>query len=219
MARKKLIIWLHRIGYITTAIVAAQLVGIGIIGLRLWNEDRQRLAYALDKSRTHKGPLSAQKLRFRPDAIDVLAMLPALQRNGLRMVARPALRDSWIALSLSTSSNGNAQGHLKIFAQPDGQENNLPAQRSLDFSISNTEAISLLSDISIMTNDWDGERLACLDGTGFAFELSLDGEVTSGQGNSACSDNYGAVSQRVQKSINRFIPKELRPTGGNWRPL
>lgn len=220
MARNKITIWLHRIGYVTTAIVAAELVGLGVLCVGLWNADRKYLAYSLEQTRTHQGPLIAQDIRFRPDEFDLLATIPPLNARSLRFVATPALRDTWFAFAISVPPNGDqAKGILKLFAHPDGQQEALRIKRVVDFSMPKPAADRLLLDIDRMTDGWKGDRLGCIDGTGVAFELSISGKVTSGRGNSACSDHYGAVSLRIQKSISQLASDDGRPIGKDWRPI
>lgn len=219
MAQNKPLIWLHRIGYITTAIVAAELLAFSIIAIPLWKKDREYLVRGREMTRTHQGSLVAQNIRFRPDGIDLLATLPPLKANGLRFVAMPQLRDHWFALSvLGFSNESQDQGILKIFSHPDKQQGSLIIERTVQFFMPKPAADRLFLDIRRMTDNWGGERADCLDGTGVAFELSIEGRITSGMGNSACSTHYGAVSLHVLKSISQFIPNGVRPAGKDWRP-
>jgi hypothetical protein len=219
MMRNRTMIWLHRIGYVTTAIVAAELLGLGVLSIHLWKEDRKRLVYAMEQTRTHQGPIVAQDIRYRPDELDLLATLPPLKTNSLRFIAMPSLRGSWFALAISVPPHGNrAEGVLKVFAHPDGRQEMLIVKKTITFSMSKPSANRLLLDVERMTHNWRGERLGCLDGTGVAFELSARNGVTSGGGNSACSYHYGALSLLVQESVRHLLPVYERPIGEDWRP-
>lgn len=215
---RRSLIWLHRIGYVTTAIVALELLGVAAMAIRFGPEVKERRAFALAQTRTHAGPLKPDEVRFRPDQIDVLSTLPRMDApNGLRFAAMPSLRDPWFAYSLSVPSHGDrAEGTLNIL--PRQLEDEGPgAIRTIKFTMPLASARALLSKVSGLTKDWAGEESRCLDGTRVAFEFVADGIVTSGVGNSACSEHYGRISLLVLNSVKNIIPKEVRPAGKSWR--
>ncbi|QTH22611.1 hypothetical protein HRJ34_03550 [Rhizorhabdus wittichii] len=220
MTRSRTLIWLHRIGYFTTAIVAAELLGLMVLSLYFWNEDRKHLAVAMELTRTHDGPIVVKGSRsYRPDDLDLLATLPPLQMNSLHFIALPSLRDSWFALALTVPAHGDrARGVVNIFAHPDGPQEELIMVKTISFSMAKSSASRLILDVEAMTENWKGERVGCLDGTGVAFELWTRKGVTSGNGNAACSDHYGALSELVRKSVQHLIPPAERPIGSDWRP-
>lgn len=53
----KWLLWLHRIGDVTTALVAAELLLIGFFATRGWLQQREMRAAKIEASRTHDGPL------------------------------------------------------------------------------------------------------------------------------------------------------------------
>lgn len=69
-AKSRWVIWLHRIGYLTTAIVFVELGAIGFVVGREWLRHRQMNAMLVEESRTHEAPIredgDCQEFRVRP---------------------------------------------------------------------------------------------------------------------------------------------------------
>ena len=212
--------WLHRVGYVMTLIVAVGLMLLSIPLFRLWQHDREWLAAARERTRTHQGPIIADTNpdRYRPDEFDVVSTLPALRGDGLRFVAMPSLRGRWYAISVSTISNADrATGMIRVFSRSDNERGDMALRDTINFWMRPQAVEQLVADAASLTNNWGGERTPCFDGTGVAFELSRSGSITSGMGNSACSEHYGQLSQIVLQRFETLIPIEERPTDVNWR--
>jgi hypothetical protein len=215
--------WLHRVGYATTIVVVAELIGLSVLALYAWKEDRKRLAWQMEGTRTRSGPFKSENYGFRPSESDLFATLPparSLHKNGLRFVAAPSLRDPWFAYAVMVPPGASrAEGILRIFPHPSSESADLGSGGSIKFTMPAPAAYRLLHDIEHLTQDFAGERLGCLDGTGVGFELVTAEGVTSGGGNSACSAHYGELSALVLNSVRRLIPVDVRPEGTDWRPL
>lgn len=211
--------WLHRLGYVTTVIVVAELLAVAILCAHLWEKDRQGRAFARERTRTHQGSIVAEVVRYRPDEINLLSTLPPRSEDSLRFVAMPSLRDQWFAMALFVPAKGNrARGVIKVFSHPTGQEESLTTLQTARFSMSLSSAQHFLADFDRATRDWEGEALHCLDGTSVAFELATGGKETSGAGNSACSQHYGRISLMVLDRLGYLFPEDKRPAGKDWRP-
>jgi hypothetical protein len=89
--RRKWLRSLHRIGYFTTALIAAELLAIAFLATRGWLQEREMRAARIEESRTYEGPLLATGDRFvRGSAIYLFGQLPplhSLHGDGLRFVA------------------------------------------------------------------------------------------------------------------------------------
>jgi hypothetical protein len=210
--------WLHRLGYVCTAIVTLELLAAGALAAHFWLEDRERLYFAMERTRTHAGPLTPGKVRYRPDESDLFSTLPPIDaRNGLRFAAMPSLRGPWFAYSIAVpTQTGRVKGVLNIFPR-NLQTGDFGATQTIRFTMPAATGQVLLSKVSNLTKDWGGKDDRCLDGTGVAFELAMGGNVTSGSGNSACSEHYGALSLLFLKPVQGLIPMEIRPMGKGWR--
>src|SRR5262245_25022542 len=91
---RRWLLWLHRVGYIATALILAELLAIAVFATRAWLQERQFRDAQIEDSRTHDGPLRANDDRLvRGSAIYLLEQLPplnTLQGEGLRFVAMPS---------------------------------------------------------------------------------------------------------------------------------
>ncbi len=211
--------WLHRVGYVATALVAIELIGIGALALHIWWQDRERVARWVELTRTHEGPLRSD-VRYHPDELDLIETLPPLSSlgsDGLRFAAMPSLRGPSYAYALIIPTTGaRATGVINIFPRYLEQGPSSP-RTTIKFTMPTASAKKLLAKVEASTRGWAGEDTACLDGTGVAFELVAKGETTSGAGNAACSEHYGALSLLVLRPVQSIIPEALRPGGRSWR--
>jgi hypothetical protein len=214
--------WLHRIGYVATALVAMELIGIGALVLHFWWQERERVARWVELTRTHEGPLRSDTVRYRPDEIDLIETLPPLSSlggDGLRFVAMPSLRGPSYAYALTVPAVGaRATGVINIFPRFLEQGVSSASAVSIKFTMPKASAKKLLAKVDASTRDWAGEDAPCLDGTSVAFELVTNAGISSGAGNAACSEHYGALSLLALKPVQSIIPAAMRPGGRSWRP-
>ena len=209
--------WTHRVGYITAALVAFVLLAVGGLEFQLWRKDRGRRFHDMERTQTHTGPLSPSKVRYRPDATDVLSTLPPRDpENGLSFVVMPSLCGEWFAYSLHVPTQpGPAEGNLNIFPR-NLETGNFGPPQIVRFNMPASGGRALLSRVANLTKDWSGEIEQCFDGTEVAFELVNFGKITSGAGNSSCSEHYGELSILIFKSVRGAIPQAIRPVGKSW---
>jgi hypothetical protein len=214
--RRRWLTWLHRIGYVTTALIVVQLLAIGYFGTRGWIEDREMRAAKIADTRTHEGPLQPTDDRWvRGSAIHLLGKLPplgALNGDGIRFVAMPSFNSSHfaVAITLPDPTADEAQGVLSTFAQHD----KYAPLGERQFRMPATAYRSLAARLDDLTDGWPGHSVVCLDGTPVAFERVRGSRITSGSGN--CHSHYDQVSELMLDHLLRFAPGEELPTGGWW---
>ena len=208
--------WLHRVGYLTTALVLAEVALVGTVAFNGWRQNRDQRAAEIERTRTHAGPLLADDPRYRPDELDLLQTLEPLSATAdhdWRFVAMPSLSGAWFAYVMTTEP-GSRRGHGTLVAFRHGSVDRRFIRR---FTVSADAARRYMARIARLTDRWDGERDLCVDGTGVAFELRSARGITSGSGNSGCSEHYRAVARFALEPVRALIPPVLRPRGGEWR--
>ncbi len=217
MPRRRWLRWLHRIGYVTTALIVVQLLAIGYFGTRGWLEERELRAARIAETRTNEGPLQPTDDRWvRASAIYLLERLPpleALNGDGIRFVAMPSFNSSHfaVAISLPDPAAAEAQGVLSTFA---AQEKYAPLSER-QFRMPATAYRSLAARFDELTDGWPGHWSMCLDGNPVAFERVRGRRITSGSGN--CHSHYDQVSELIWVYLRRFVPGDDLPTRGDWQ--
>jgi len=211
-------LWLHRIGYVATAIVLAELLLIGFLCVRGWLQQREMRAGKIEESRTHEGPLSSEDAGLvHQSAIYLLGKLSAtdaLHGDGIRFVAMPSFNRSHfaVAIHMPEPTANDAEGIVSRF---DLRNSDAPlSQRS--FSIPASTYRSLVAKMDRLTDGYPGEARWCLDGTPVAFERVRGRRITSGIGN--CSDHYERVASLMWNYLSRFAPADDLPARGDWEP-
>lgn len=209
------LIWLHRLGYLTTAIVIIELAFIGYVGGREWLRHREWTAKLIERSRTHETRLQEDDEPYvRGSAVELLATLPPLETlhgDGLRFVAMPSFGISDYALAVSLSSGAAyATGVLLVIDKTN--ERRTAATRQ--FRIPSAAYQRLVADLDSLTDGWPGDSNQCLDGSPAAFERVRGARITSGIGN--CGPHYARVKLLVLNAIRRFAPGADLPTEDDW---
>ena len=111
--------WIHRIGYLTTLIVALECAGLGA----LWIYDWQRRHDPQFYSGTNEHELRQEGERWvRGSALKSLTFVPAagaLSGDGLRLAVMPSFSD-WYAVAMSARPGSKrATGIIVRLQQPD----------------------------------------------------------------------------------------------------
>lgn len=213
---RRWLLWAHRVGYVTTALIAAELLAIVFFGARGWFENREMRAARIGESRTHEGPLrAADDGIVRGSAAYLLGQLPpleALHGDGVRFVAMPSFNQAHfaVAISLPKPNASVAEGIVVRF----DQDNRYGPLGQRQFRMPASAYRSLTAKLDTLTDGWPGEAIWCLDGTPTAFERVRGTRVTSGIGN--CELHYQHVSQLMWNYLHRFAPGDDLPTGGSW---
>lgn len=217
MAKKasQWLIWLHRLGYLTTAIIVIELGIVGSILGREWLQNRELHAKLIDNSRTQATPVRADDDPYvRGSAVKLFAKLPplrALHGDGLRFVAMPSFGTSDYALAVSLPSAAPyASGTLIVI----DKTNNSGTASTRKFRVPSAAYQRLVADLDRLTDGWPGDDDQCLDGAPAAFERVRGARVTSGIGN--CSPHYDRVKLLVLNAIRRFAPGPDLPTEDDW---
>ena len=205
--------WLHRVGYVATAIVFVQLIGLLILGVYVWRDHHTYVSRSKAATQTKLGKLTPLEPRWHPDELDMLEMLPELgggSDQALRFISLPWRNGPRIVLELKSFSGvKQAKGALNILAQPT-EENEAAVEKTILFSMPAASARRLFSDVGKQTDGWEGDVYNCLHGVSVAFELTRNGFVTSGAGNAACGDHYRVVNQLVLDRVKHLIPATSR---------
>jgi hypothetical protein len=206
--------WLHRIGYVTTALILAQMLVVGFLLSREWLRKRDMRAALVEESRTHETPLLPSSERYeRRNAIEVLKTLPpltSLNSDGVRFAAMPSFGTYYYAIAISLPPTRlNAEGILKAF---DLRSSRLVSQR--EFAVPREAYKSLVHAMDTMTDDWPGDTDLCVDGSPMPFERVRGRRVTSGVGN--CSEHYARLELLVLTYVRRFAPGPDLPTENDW---
>jgi hypothetical protein len=214
--RPRWLLWLHRIGYVTTALVVAQLLAFAFYGTRAWLEERKADAEQIEETRTHEGPLQPTDDRWvRGNAIYLLEKLPPLRElggNGIRFVAMPSFNRSRfaVAIYLPEPAADEAQGVLMRF----DQENEYAPLGKRQFRVPATAYRSLVANMDKVTDGWPGHPIYCLDGTTIAFERVRRRRITSGIGH--CHQHYEQIGTLMWNYLRRFAPGDDLPARGDW---
>jgi len=208
--------WLHRIGYVTTALVLIELLLIAGLALHAWGAERHARALAREETRTRAGPIAVPAVRYRPDAIDLLATVPPLPAGagqGARFAISPYLSGRWFAVALSVQP-GAAQARGALV----GVDGEGRVRYRIGFALPAADARRFLARLEALVDKWPGDASRCLDGTGLAFELRSAAGVSSGEGNAGCNDHYRRIGGLVLGLVGPLVPAEDRPASGEWYP-
>ncbi len=209
------LIWLHRLGYLTTAIVIIELGIVGYVVGREWLRHREWSAKLVERSRTHEAPLREDGEQYvRGSAVELLAMLPplrALHGNGLRFVAMPSFGTTDYALAASLPSGAShATGVLILIDKTN--EGRTASNRQ--FRIPSAAYQRMMADLDRLTDGWPGDDDSCVDGAPAGFERVRGARITSGIGN--CDPHYARVKLLVLNAVRRFAPGPDLPTEDDW---
>lgn len=209
------LIWLHRLGYLTTAIIVIELGIVGSVLGREWLRNRELHAKLVDNSRTQETPVRVGDDPYvRGSAVKLFAKLPplrALHGDGLRFVAMPSFGTSDYALTVSLPSGAPyASGTLIVVNKTD--EGRTDSTRT--FRVPSPAYQRLVADLDRLTDGWPGDGNQCADGAPAAFERVRAARITSGVGN--CSRHYKQVKLLLLNAIRRFAPGPDLPTEDDW---
>jgi hypothetical protein len=208
---------LHRVGYVATALILAELLWIAFLVTRGWLQERQWRAAQVEDSRTHEGPLQASDGEIvRGSATYLLGQLPelsGLNGDGIRFVAMPSFNRSHFAVVIYLPADAaEANG---LLARYDSQNKYAPLGERR-FHIPASAYRSLATKLDRLTDGWPGYSDACLDGTPTAFERVRGRRVTSGIGN--CGRHYEQVATLMWNYLRQLAPGEDLPGRNDWEP-
>jgi hypothetical protein len=215
---RKWLIWLHRVGYVATALLFAELLLISFVAVRGWIQEREWRAAQMEESRTHEGALQPNGDKFvRGAAIYLFGQLPplsALHGDGIRFVVMPSFNRSHfaVAIFMPDPSATEAQGILSRF----DQQNDYAALSQRQFQIPAAAYRSLSMKFDKRTDAWPGASQMCLDGTPAAFERVRGRRITSGIGN--CTERDDQLQLLIWNYLRRFAPGDDLPKRGDWEP-
>ncbi|MFC3712232.1 hypothetical protein ACFOMD_06605 [Sphingoaurantiacus capsulatus] len=203
--------WLHRIGYVTTAVFCAELVALAAVAgpeiyriAALWAEQRR-------ENRTREGPLPAGKALTQELAL--LPPLPSLGRDALRFGTHFSLSDKSYALSLALPANApRASGEILRMSVNGDKPILLSAAR---FTMPRDAYRRMTQQLDEQTDNWNGKGYGgCLDGAATAFERVRGQKISSGVG--LCVSHYTDLSRLIYRSIKPYAPCDALPEYDLW---
>jgi len=209
-------LWLHRLGYVTTALMVLELLAIGggliygqFAGYRQLQQERAA-------TRTVEGPLTSNPDSYIlfPDAPPPFAGLPplvALSGDGIRATIQPSFGLAHYRVAMwQPAGAGPAQGVLIIEHRGD--------ERGVDrrpFALPRATYADVLAKIDHWAANWPGSGGDyCCDGTAIGFERVSGPRVLSGSGN--CSDHYDALKRLLLQIVRRYAAGKDLPTEDDW---
>jgi hypothetical protein len=200
---------LHRIGYVATLIVIAEVCSVGWFVGEAWMRSRQIADAQRENTRTHAGPLTAQHNDIvREGSLKLLDELPALNTLGgdaARFVAMPSFGKRWFAIAVR--ADGNSARGVLITMEHSGTDNvGTPSTQAFRIPISAYKAVTTQTDR--IAHGWAGETGFWTDGTAFGFELVRGSSVISGIGNSPT--HYGQIASAVRNGLAPYVPAIAR---------
>jgi len=219
MNSPRLLKWLHRIGYVCTALILAELAVFFYFAIPATIEHRKYIAQQMEETRTREGALTGGS-EIRGNALALLKPLPPLTgpgANGLRFVAMPQLSYFDYALSLA-GTGGNAEGILIVTDRR--REGTAAKSTTQHFTMPRAAYAALLTEFDHRADGFAGIDTggACLDGNVIAFERIRGSRITSGIGNGSCFAHYGDIGNIVKAALLRAVTPSGPPVGRNWYP-
>jgi hypothetical protein len=210
---------LHQIGYACTVLVAVELIAAGSLAVLTWRADRAARAAAMDRTRTHDGPLTQTPDDATQQSLRMMALLPpepALRDEGLRFAALPALGWHWYAVSLAGKTNP-PQG-VVVVAEHDNASGRLARITATSFVMSQPDYLGLVDKFDSLAAHYAGDPKTgwCMDGTEIGFERVTPAGITSGAGNEACIAHYRELSAEILAVVRKSASLTFPPYGPDW---
>lgn len=203
--------WLHRIGYVCTLIVLAELLWAGTLLTMAWWQQWERAADMRAHSRIRSGPLLSDPGAINPDnealvLLTALRPVSALGPHSVRLAVDPALSDYALALALRRLG-GKTEGVVVIFHRlPSG----LDKRQTYHFWTSADEFDQVMAQFDMVTDGYQGGDRLCTDGVQYALERRHGTKVTSGTSTSSCDETYERAARILFDVARRFVPLPRR---------
>lgn len=206
-------LWIHRIGYVTTPVVAIILLSLLVVtGVSLQHDLKSR-QQSLDQPRA---------LTFDEDYEELsrwlLAQLPALsviRPDGIRMLVQPSLTGRSYAVMLTRPDDrADARGTLiatTAFADTSASTTN---QQRVDFVIPAVEYAQTMAALDNETASFKGTPDRILDGVSVSFERVRGNTVLSGSGNDAYRNRLAAL---IYQLLRRHVAAPPLPDLADWQ--
>jgi len=216
--------WLHRIGYICTALIFAESLFIAYMLGASWLDRQRYVASVMRDTRTQDGAIPNEGHNGRrpnetrpgyPLDFANFASLPPLASlggDGIRFSGHAALGLFGYALAIGGDGE-NVRGVLKTAVQfPE----DTPMKVALkDFTMPRAAYNKLAATIDTLADGYPGDTNMCLDGLEIKFERVRHSGIISGSGNGACSDHYKKISAVMLAVVRQYAGLDV---GENWMP-
>lgn len=210
--------WIHRIGYLTTAIVALQCSALGA----LWIYSLVTRNDAPIYSGTNEHELRAEGDRWvRGSAIRSLSFVPgakALSGDGIRLAVMPSFSD-WYAVAISARPGAKRATGVIVRLQQPSYRPDSPDTPPIEiaraaFPIPLEDYREFASWFEQHVDGFGGGGDLCLDGAPVAFERINGDRTLSGVGN--CEAHYDEIRMRSLAFLKRYVPVETLPADADW---
>lgn len=211
---------LHGVGYVTTALVAMQLLFIAfMVGSDWWDRRQADLRYR-EATRTHVGPLTniGSELGFEESAA-LFAALPAASKDApdsFRIAIEPSLNPHSYALSLIPSNQPAGLVAVELVTLS-GDACDFRAPLTMNrrtFTLPPDDYRRFASWFDAKTEGYAGSSDGVLDGTTLSFERRKAGQMTSGSGN--VPDHYGQFAARLLQLLKPHLKGADIRTDASW---
>jgi len=212
--------WLHRIGYVCTIIVLAEL--LAVVGLTAWAWREQHLSDVarMHETQTQEGPLAGRDILERSAMGPMNLLMPrtALRGEGVRFVAMPQLSPTWYAVELAGAGQGPVPVTVIVIHRNPHDDGFVPV--TMPFAVSRETYAKLTAALDRLTDGYAGHAWdMCLDGTVVAFERVRGSRITSGIGNIYCGGtHYGEISALFLPVVCDHAGLENPPKDIGWYP-
>lgn len=212
--------YLHRIGYVTTAIVTAQFLFIAYMVVPEWWEQQRMDAAQRENTRTHVGTLAGHREDSAWErTISLFAELPKstkTARDSFRIVVAPSLSSHWYALAMAPAGNVKGKIVVDFVTVTDNVCDIRTAATTIHrtFTLPEPDYRAFASWFDATTDGYAGSSVGVLDGTRVTFERRKAGRITSGSGNAP--DHYGAIAARLLALLKPHLTGPDIPTRGSW---
>lgn len=212
---------LHLVGYVTTALVAAQLIFLAYMVVPEWWGDRQRDAAQRENTRTHVGALAER----RPGQVSdwMTGLLAALPKDGanasdsIRIAIAPSSSARSYAVALTPT--GTRDGPIDVdyvTVTEDLCDVQIPLKiESRTFVISQSDYRPFVKWFDATTGAYRGSDEGWLDGLVVAFERKKADKVMSGVGN--IPGHHGLLAARLHALLKPHLIGPAIPIDESWR--
>jgi hypothetical protein len=204
MKRRPWIRYVHWLGYVTTVIVALQLLFIAYFGVSAWKMRADRR----EATRMQQGAVMPRLAvgYGSGEEMGLLAQLPPLEDlgvDGFRFVAMPSLGDTNFAIAIHRTPAG---GEGTVLMVPRNGTDGL--DQTISIRLSRSDYDRLVARMDELAARWEGDSGWSTDGTVVVLERVRNAQVTSGFGNSP--DFYEKIGAVVFEALRPAVPQLAR---------
>lgn len=208
--------WVHRIGYVSTALVFCFGLFFAFAIFHTWSSP-----LISGRAASFEGGLDEAWREWSDHGGSaVLAALPgrdAMHGSGLRLVIMPSFSD-WFGLAVHADPGAGGTAVLSHQQKPPWNPDDPLPPVEIErhaFALSAREHADFLEWFDEWAGRNSGEQYwPCLDGTAVAFERIEGAQVLAGRGN--CERHYDELRQHTLALVKRHLPEVVRSLSADW---